>query len=150
MKNRDGSKTAFKQTTVDGDGVVKEEVTVSKLNQEPEFVKLYLADIIKLHGLSGVVNDVLNGMLRYMTYDNQIPLHKSFKNNIANNLDIKVNTVEHCVRKLVKAGILYREERGLYTADPHLFGKGKWQDIQKLRMSVTYDENGRMITVERT
>jgi hypothetical protein len=41
-----------------------------------------------------------------------------------------------------------RKDKGMYIANPSLFGKGKWNDIKEIRMSISYSEDGRMIKSE--
>jgi hypothetical protein len=124
--------------------LLKESTTTSKsVETEPDFVKLYLDDVLRLSNLPTVSNTILNQMLRYMNYENVITVTKFQKENIAQRLGVKVNTIEHAIGKFVKEGILTKVASGNYVANPYLFGKGKWANLRKLRLVVDYDAEGR-------
>ena len=91
-----------------------------------------------------------------MDYSNEISVSIGKKKAICETLDIfnliegdrvlGTNIVDQHITKLVKAGLLARKDKGMYIANPNLFGKGRWTDVKKIRMSVEYSEDGRLIT----
>jgi len=148
------SKVQYRElhTTVDsstGQVLQTEEFKTIRLESEPEFVKLYLADIMLLKNLPKYMSGILHQVLKYMNFKNEIIIVGHVKSQIADELQIKVGTIEKAIHQLAKEGILIAKSRGLYIANPQLFGKGKWEDIQKLRLSLTYDKHGRQISFER-
>ena len=58
------------------------------------------------------------------------------------------NIIDQHITKLVKSGLLSRKDKGMYIANPNLFGKGKWQDIKAIRMQFEYNDNGSFIKTE--
>ncbi|MDB0600239.1 replication/maintenance protein RepL (plasmid) [Tenacibaculum maritimum] len=117
-------------------------VTSFSYETEPEYIKLYLSDIGKLNGLSPASNKVLLELIKSMSYNNVIPVYMPIKKMIANKLGITTHSVEKAVKTFYKKGLFIRAARGVYIADPNLFGKGKWTDIKKLRLVVEYDKDG--------
>jgi uncharacterized ubiquitin-like protein YukD len=117
-------------------------ITSFSYETEPEYIKLYLNDIGKLNGLSPASNKVLLELIKSMSYNNVIPVYMPIKKMIANKLGITTHSVEKAVKVFYKKGLFIRAARGVYIADPNLFGKGKWTDIKKLRLVVEYDKNG--------
>jgi hypothetical protein len=125
---------------------------------EGGFVKLYLNDLGKLNNIQHKAMLVLFELIKIMDYNNEISVSIGKKKDICTNLDIynlvngqKVlgtNIVDQHITKLVKSGILARKDKGMYIANPSLFGKGKWTDVKKIRMSVEYSEDGRLIISE--
>ena len=154
-----------KQTVVDSDSgevmsIVNHTSDVFRRSDgEGSFVKLYLTDLAKLNKIQHKAMMVLLELIKIMDYNNEISLSIGKKKDICKVLDIynlegseKVlgtNIVDQHITKLVKAGILARKDKGMYIANPSLFGKGKWTDVKKIRMSVEYSEDGRLITTER-
>ena len=68
-------------TTVDsttGEQLSTSTLTSQKYEQEPDFVKMYLEDLVKLKDLPKSCDSLLNVLLRYMTYENKIILNKFF------------------------------------------------------------------------
>jgi hypothetical protein len=57
-------------------------------------------------------------------------------------LGLKDISIKKSLETFVEKGILIRKHRGVYTFDPLLFGRGSWEDIRKLRLTITY-ENGK-------
>lgn len=128
-------------------GEIKEEVSFSKaiIEKEPAFVKMYVADLIRLKDLPKSTNDVLMCLLRSMSYKNIIPAYAPIKKLMCKELNIKMDTLNKAIDNLYKAGILIRIERGIYVADPQIFGKGEWKNVKSLRMIIDYNEAGEKI-----
>ena len=118
------------------------------LPSEPDYIKLYLADIGMLNGLPGAANPVLNELLKLMDYKNRIILNASIKREIAKDLDISVKTIDNALGLLLKQNVLIRKDIGLFLGNPHLFGKGEWKNIRELRLTIHYTEKGRVINTE--
>lgn len=119
------------------------------LDKEPEFVKLYLDDIVKLKDLPGTSHSVLLCILRYMNYDNEVTLISHIKDKIAQKVGIARTTVDNVIKKLKKANLLLPVNRGVFLVNPRYFGKGEWKNIKALRVKITYSENGKKFETER-
>lgn len=102
---------------------------------EPDFVKLYLADVAYLNKVPGT-DPLIRELLKLMTYDGIIVLNAAIKRRIAVLVDIKIGHLDNQLTKITKAGLLIRRDRGLYEANPHIFGKGAWKDIYLRRKSI--------------
>jgi len=134
------------KTTVDEEGnqKAKEEIKVFNLPTEPPFVKMYLADILYLKDMPRGLNPILHILLKNIQWgSNQLILNASLKKRMAQEINLKVATIEKAITQFVKANILIREDKGIYTFNPFLFGCGHWNDIQQIRTTIVYDLNGR-------
>lgn len=120
----------------------------SVLPKEPDYVKLYLADIQMLSCLPKWTDRILNELLRLMNYKNQIVLNSSLKREIAEEFKIHLKTIDNALVMLVKQGVLIRKDKGLYLGNPVLFGKGEWKDIRELRLTIHYTKEGRTMSAE--
>lgn len=113
---------------------------------EPNFVKLYLNDVVYMSDLPSSNAAVLHQLIGRATYAGeangmQIIINKYVKEQVKNKLGYKsIGSVENAITQLVKGKILYRIDRGVYNLNPYLFGKGDWQDICRLRLEVNYDD----------
>jgi len=116
-----------------------------KIEQEPNFIKLYLQDICKLNDIPKTGSKLLNELLKYTSYNNKILLPSAIKKEIAKKLDTTVGTLDNALSKLTKKEILRREGTGVYILNPFFFGKGKWKDIKKIRTAWEYGEEGRVL-----
>ena len=101
---------------------------------------------------------VLLELVKTMDYKNEISISIGKKKEICQDLDIynlvnkqkilATNVIDQHITKLVKSGLLIRKDKGMYIANPHLFGKGKWQDIKAIRMQFEYNNSGSFIKTE--
>ncbi len=136
---------------VDSEG---EEVRASQtkykgtISTEPTYVKMYQRDIGNLHNLSKIARTVLDEIAVNMDYDNEYPLIGPNRDKIIKNLDIKGVTLEKALTELVAKNIIKRVSRGYYKVSPFYFAKGRWPDIDKIRVTITYDDKGRDIEAE--
>ncbi len=147
MRNIIYQDTKIQHTINNETGEIKETNTTmnvrKRVPKEPDFIKLYLQDICKLKSIPKTGSSLLNELLKYTSYDNTILIPSYVKQEIAKNLNTSVGTISNALTTLVKKGILKRKGGGAYALDPFLFGKGKWEDIRKIRMTWEYSEDGK-------
>lgn len=128
----------YTTTTVDYEtGEIKNESTdsVYSFPSEPPFVKLYLADIEKLFNLPLNASDLIYALLRYMNYDGDMIIVSDQKKDIAEKFNCSLSHINNQITLLTKRDILIRKGRSRYMLNPHLFAKGQWNDIKRLRDS---------------
>lgn len=125
-------------------------VTTSNFEKEPDFVKLYLDDIMRLSSIPKSGNNLLMALLRRMTYENEIVIVKSIRNDICLNLGIADVTFRKAMDMFCSNGILTKKTSNIYIANPDLFGRGAWQDIKSIRLLVEYNSKGRFIIRDKT
>lgn len=115
------------------------------IEQEPAFIKLYLADICKLEGIKAKGNEILLKLLEHTNYNNEILLPKAIRERIENQLNLPKNVLNNHLSALCKKEILMRLGTGLYLLNPELFGRGSWKDIKEIRVQWVYNRDGRRI-----
>ncbi len=126
-----------------GEVTLIEKTEVTFADREPDFVKLYVSDISRMHGLPPSTDKVLLEIIGQMGYTNIFAAYAPIKRHFCNILGISMDTLNKSIDQLFKKGLLIRVERGMYMVDPNLFARGKWEDIKKLRLVIEYDtENG--------
>lgn len=128
-----------------GEFVTKRANRTLNWGDEPQYIKLYLQDILYLSDLPKHHEKILFELLKRATYAGEkygmeITLNASIKKRIADTLEIKnIRTINNVLTDLVKGQILIRADVGVYTLNPYLFGRGDWQDISRLRLKIDYD-----------
>ncbi len=130
------------------------EIATSSIPTEPDFIKIYLKDVVTLKGIQPANKDVLYCLLKLMRYENYVvSITKYDKTIICKELGLKrVQQVDNAISSLKKAGILFsivdengKKEQGAFEVNPYLFGKGNWvrnydkRDVHKL--TVLYRRN---------
>lgn len=113
---------------------------------EPSYIKLYLQDVLYLSDMPKKHSKILYTLLKRASYAGekdgmQVCLSSGLKRMILKELGMKnVGSIDNALSDLVKGKVLYRLETGVYQFNPYLFGKGDWQDIERLRMEINYDD----------
>lgn len=114
--------------------------------EEPQYIKLYLQDIMYLSDMPKKYVAVTEALLKRVSYAGDedgmcITLVPRTKKNICNELGWQtVASLDNAIQKLMKGKIIERVDRSVYRLNPWLFGKGDWQDISRLRLEINYDE----------
>ncbi len=107
---------------------------------EPEHVKIYAPAIAPINSLIASHRRVLYSFLLQASLAKdgmRIVVTAGVKRRMCQELGVKnPQTISNALSKMVKAGILIRIETGIYMLNPFLFGKGRWRDIEKLRLGV--------------
>lgn len=141
-------KNIIKQHTIESVDVESGEIvqqttyTTQKFDAEPEYIKLYMADMSRWANLAPATSLILAALLRYMNYYNIIPLNGFIKKTIADNLNTTIGAIDVQLNKLIKKGLLTRVGKGTYMANPNTFGRGKWTSIKEIRATVVYNKDG--------
>ena len=89
-----------------------------------------------LHNVQGVAVPVLNEMLMRVGYDNKVILAPSIRQEIADKVGIKANTLTRRLADLCDAKLLIKNGTNVYTINTYVFGRGKWADIVEHRKSL--------------
>jgi len=126
----------------EGEILETEIVQTFQVDKEPDFIKMYIADINRLNNLPKGMDVILLALLKTMSYTNIIPVYMPIKQVIAREIGVSIVYLNKAIEAFYKTGIFIRVARGIYMADPELFAKGSWNDIKKLRLVIDYNKNG--------
>lgn len=127
---------------------------IEKLPAEPEYIKLYVSEIGRLHGLKAGHRDILLYVASMVAYDGCVIVNARRKAQIAITLKIATKSIDNALSAFVKAGLLIRLGRSDFELNPFLFGKGDWKSIRERRESfiarLRFGPNGvEAISIER-
>jgi hypothetical protein len=120
---------------------------ITLLPKEPPYIKIYLEDIAKIQDLPSGSTNLLYELLKIMNYEtNEIFLNSALKKRIAEKIGIKnLKSIDNALTQFHQRNVLIRVDRGIYMANPNLFGKGTWQQVHRLRklsVRLIYGEDG--------
>ena len=133
---------------IDSDGVVveKSKLTTGWVGVEPDYVKLYLQDLLRISDIPKSSNLILSCILKRMAWStNEIVLIAPVKRQIAMELEISTETIAKAIELFTEKSILIRKDRSFYIVNPYFFGRGKWEEISQIRLTVEYSAKGKMI-----
>lgn len=120
---------------------------IHKKSNEPKFVKLFLDDIAKLSNLSKPARILIDSILVEMNYNNIVVLVLDTKQRISEINGMSIKHIDKTINELKNKDILLHRGRCSYVVNPILFGKGDFATINNIKMTIVYDENGRMIDI---
>jgi hypothetical protein len=141
---------------LEGNTQTRETVIVRKVEPEKDFVKLYLEDIARLKKLTLKEREVLDQILCRMDYENKVALATGTRIEICQAVgifrtetekdtaqapeprEVSLNSFGVILNRLTKSEVIYRKGKGVYLVNPYLFGKGRWTDIEKIRLTISY------------
>lgn len=113
-------------------------------SREPPFIKLYTEHLLYLKDIPKHINPVLMAMLKRMPYGGQaFAINAAIKREMAKDLNCSAGTISNAITMLVRGDLLIRKDTGLYYVNPFFFGRGNWENVEKLRLEITYERTGR-------
>ena len=125
---------------------VTEITEVNALAVEPNYMKLYIEDLGLLKRLSDGEINVLLGIATVSEYSGEVHLPLLIKQRIANSAEVKIQTINNIIAKLISKDVIKRIGTTVYILNPDLFAKEKWRDIREQRKTfqsiITYNQNG--------
>lgn len=134
MKRKEKTLVAVQSEEImDENGEVKalRRAAAYKVPVEPDFVKLYTADVATLNGIKGVQKDVLVLMAGIMDYENIVVLSPACRKRWVEELGITINGLNNAISQLLKSGHVTSvgsKRSGEYLVDPLMFSKGAWKE----------------------
>ena len=111
-------------------------VSITRLDKEPPYVKMYINDIGVWQGLTKTETDILYRLSATVDYDGIIQVTTFTKKKICATLGIKSQSFANSVSRLVAKMILQRVPDAplqVFTLNPYWFGRGDWKDILEQR-----------------
>lgn len=129
-----------------GEILSKEINTAYTIPKEPDYIKLYIRDILYLQDMPENLTPFLMSLVKRMTYassdwGNCVVLNAALRKVIQKECGYKARqTVYNNTRKLIQGGILKEIVKDVYQLNPYIFGRGEWKDIEKIRAEVSYSK----------
>lgn len=116
-----------------------------KNSTEFEQSKIYLEDLLLLHGVPKTLALFLFELLNYMNKDNHIVVNAFIKKELAEKVQISKGTIDNAFTKLNDSGLLERLDRGVYIPQPTLLIVSKLSKGNSVSIKVTYNKNKKEI-----
>ena len=128
-------------------------IELQKLPAEPEYIKLYVDDVGRLHGLKPTTREVLLYVAAASGFDGIASITARRKARIALTIGTTTAVVSNALTECVKAGLLRRVAHAEYEPNPFVFGRGSWAEIRERRerfvASFVYGPQGRRVLETR-
>ena len=154
---RNNVKKVAQQTTgyiCDANGELQSfnQTKVFNLSEEPPYIKVYFQDVCYLSNTPKRYATLLWSLITRVSYAGEtnamcVVVNKAVKKEICKQINwTNTVSVDNGLQVLMKRGLIRRVDRGLYQFNPYIFGRGSWGEVEKLRLSVDYDRDGRKFT----
>ena len=124
-----------------------------KAQVEPPYVKMYIADLCAIKGVSDADQALLRHLLVKLDYDGYVTLSPRSREVISRNLRISIKTFRNRLARLAKSGLIKSTSMNEYMVNPNYFARGQWKDVckqrKKFNLIVSYsDEAERKINLD--
>ncbi len=143
--------TREKQTIIDEYGVVIKDssITTSIIEQEDEFIKLYLIDLAKFKNIPSLSIVILFDLSKnYMDYTtNVVTLVKYDKVKLAELYNCSLANIEKTIKLLKGCELLIPLARSKYLINPLYIAKTKWSEVKRIRATIDYTPDGKKFMV---
>lgn len=123
-------------------GKVYVDIRSGERRVEPDFVKVYIGDVCKLHGLTSNQTSIFNFMLLNMNSRNESLYSTDTKKEFLKFNGMKNQTFDNNVAALVKAGLVKRISRGQFIVNKKYAVKTDWTKVQSIKWGREYSADG--------
>lgn len=125
---------------------------IVKVAKTPDFIMIFTKQISLLEDLKKMDNMVLFSILtHFVGQRNLVFLSPQTKKRIANELGVDISSITRSINELLKKEVLVTDIEKNVFLNPHIFGKGNWEEIRKLRHELVfeYDFETNVRTIKR-
>lgn len=124
----------------------------NKVEKEPDFVKLYtqyVSDMGRLRNLTPVQQQVMKCLCLNMDYNNSVIVGRLTLPQWAVQAGITQQTFVRAIAQLCKLNLLFKVHAGVYIVNPQYAGKGRWEDVKALELTIKYNAEGRQVVIKK-
>ncbi len=114
-------------------------------SNEPNYIKLYIDDLMRLKDLPKSTNGFFMAILKTMDYENKVYITKHVRQQIIKNMGIGESTLRRLLDNCIKKGLMTKIDSNTFFLNPNIFGRGTWQNVKEIRMLVSYSSKGRLL-----
>lgn len=119
------------------------DIETGEIRYEPDFVKLYIKDLCKIKGLTGIQNEMFKFMLRNMNHENLVSYGSTAKNSFLDEHGIKSTTFNNNIRGLIESNLIERVAKGEFRVNKKYAVKVDWTKVQEIKWETTYSDKGK-------
>jgi hypothetical protein len=114
---------------------------------EPDFVKVYIANLCDVKGLNSAQQRMFNFMLLNMNWKNIVSFGPQTKRDFLEESGMKNQTFNNNVSSLIKCQLIERVCRGEFRVNKKYAVKVDWAKVQEIVWTTTYTAAGKKETV---
>lgn len=119
------------------------DIKSGEIKKEPDFVKVYIHDVCKVHGLTSVQHQMFNFMLSNMNNDNLVSYGSKTKRDFLEKNKIKPQTFNNNISGLITSGLIERITRGEFRINKKYAAKVNWANVQSIEWNTVYTSKGK-------
>lgn len=131
-----------------GEYVAEERITRSRVPKEPQFIKIYLSHLLMLTDIPKGLNGILFELIKGMNYKNEVVWNAGIKDRICQELNCSESNVRKALTEFKKKKILIEQGRGIFLVNPYVFGRGTWENVHQLRLTVDLTPTRQIVSGE--
>ena len=121
-----------------------------ELKEEPEFIKIYIRDLCRVKGVTGLQMKIFQFMMMCMNSFNEVTYGLSAKERFCKEHKTSISSFDNNIRGLIQKGLIERIRRGEFRINKKYAVKVDWDKVQSIKWTSTYSQKGKEeeITIE--
>lgn len=121
-----------------------------EIQREPNFVKVYINDLCKIKGVTGLQMNMFHFMMKSMNNYNEVSYGKSAKERFCIEHKTSVSSFDNNIRALINKGLIERVSRGEFRINKKYAVKVDWDNVQSIQWITTYSKDGKQEKINIT
>lgn len=124
-----------------------------KVKRTPDFIMLFTEHVAFIEKLAKNEKALLSQILQhYVGVKNVVFLSADTKKDMAEELNVGMSYIHKAIKSLTQKQVLIKgiDKKNQIYLNPHLFGKGNWENIYKMRQNIAYDFDFEKLEMKET
>lgn len=121
-----------------------------ELKEEPEFIKIYIRDLCKVKGVTGLQMSMFQFMMKYMNSHNEVSYGRSAKKRFCDEHGTSIGSFDNNIKHLILKGLIERIGKGEFRINKKYAVRVDWDKVQSIEWKTTYSKDGKQEEVTVT
>ncbi len=114
-----------------------------EMTEEPDFIKIYIRDLCRVKGVTGLQMKIFNFMMKYMDSHNEVFYGPSAKKRFCKEQSTTPSSFDNNIKSLIDKGLIERIGRGEFRINKKYAVKVDWDRVQSIEWTSTYTKGGK-------
>jgi hypothetical protein len=118
-------------------------IETGEVTEEPDFIKVYIRDLCRVKGVTGLQMKIFQFMMTYMNSFNEVTYGSSAKQRFCDEHSSSFSSFDNNIKSLIDKGLIERITRGEYRINKRYAVKVDWNKVQKIEWKSVYSKKGK-------
>lgn len=114
-----------------------------EITKEPDFIKIYIKDLCRVKGVTGLQMNMFQFMMMYMDSYNEVSYGRSAKKRFCEEHSTSFASFDNNIKHLINKGLIERIGKGEFRINKKYAVKVDWDKVQSIKWTSTYSREGK-------